>query len=356
MPKESFEQFVKRQKEKLDKVERIVKEIKEKWKEDLERFEESKMIEKAVRDLKEFWKENERTFLYDSPFIRKLSRPFPEVSPSFLERVSNKFLEEFDWDEYRSSEPGLFPLVGEGIGTLLSFFLKKNIERYFSEQKSKGLKEKEIKPIVIHLKVKELPVRLSYLGCEKPEKLHLIIEGDCECCTGDRMEGGVIIVKGNCGDHTGWRMKGGKIIVKGNCLNYTGEWMKGGKIIVEKDCRDHTGKEMKGGEIIVKGDCKNYTGEEMKGGKIVVEGNCKDHTGEGMKNGEIIVEKECGYYTGSRMKGGTLILKGEVKSFKGVSFPSNQGTVIWKEIKIWENGDWTKEGKEMVEKGEILYK
>ena len=142
-------------------------------------------------------------------------------------------------------------------------------------------------------------------------------------------------------------MKGGEIIVKGNCTDSTGEWMEGGKIIVEKDCGDHTGKEMKGGEIIVKGNCRNYTGEEMEGGKIVVEGNCKDHTGEGMKNGEIIVEKDCGCYTGARMKGGTLIVKGKVESFRGISFPSNQGTVIWKGTKIWENRGWTKKGKEM---------
>ena len=36
MPKESFEQFVKRQKEKLEKAEKMVEGVKEEWKEKIE--------------------------------------------------------------------------------------------------------------------------------------------------------------------------------------------------------------------------------------------------------------------------------------------------------------------------------
>jgi len=55
------------------------------------------------------------------------------------------------------------------------------------------------------------------------------------------------------------------------------------------------------------------------------------------------------------MKGGELDIKGKVESFERSSTfsPNNQGTIIWKGIKIWENGNWTKEGKEMWERGEI---
>ena len=54
------------------------------------------------------------------------------------------------------------------------------------------------------------------------------------------------------------------------------------------------------------------------------------------------------------MSSGELVIEGEVESFLRTAFsPSNQGTIIWKGAKIWENGEWTKEGKEMEERGEV---
>jgi len=273
MPKESFEQFVKRQEEKLDKAEKMVEGVKERWKEKIEKFE---MVEKSVKELKKLWEKNEAGLeLKESITVFPLfsSLPLPEIPPSLLERTSNKFLKEFDWKKFEERE-----YLGADLGLFLSAFLKKNIENYVSSQKKKGIKEKNIKPIEIHLDVKELPIRLSGLGYQNPEKLYIVVEGDCGVLTGNKMKDGRIVVEGNCGRDIGYKMQGGEIIVKGNC----GDW------------------------------------------------------------------------TGNRMQGGELNIKGEVKSFdKSAFFSNNQGTIIWKNIKIRENGNWTKEGKEMWERGEI---
>ena len=252
MPKELFEQFIKKQKEKLDKAEKMIEEVEERWKEKIEEF-----IEKSVKELKKIWEESEERLErrgWDKIFSFFSSLPLPEISPSFLERISNKFLKEFDWEK---SKRGEYP---EGdLGLFLSAFLKKNIENYILSQKKRGIKEENIKPIEVHLKVKELPVCLDALGCQNPKKLHLIIEG-------------------SCGSNTGLDMQGGKIIIEGNCEEWTGRYMQGGE----------------------------------------------------------------------------LNIKREVKSFFRSAFYSyNQGTIIWKGTKIWEKGNWTKEGKEMWEKGEI---
>ena len=197
--------------------------------------------------------------------------------------------------------------------------MKKNIENYILSQKEKGIEE-NIKPIEVHLKVKELPIRLNMLGCRNPQKLHLIIEGDV-------------------GMWTGYEMEGGRVIMKGNCGNYTGKLIQDGKIIVEGSCGSYTGESMQGGEIIVKGDCDEGTGIWMKSGKIIIEGNCKDWTGYGMVGGE-------------------LNIKGEVESFHESAFsPDNKGTIIIRKgTEIWRDGNWTKEGKEMWERGEIPVK
>ena len=271
MPKESFEQFIKRQKEKLDKAEKMVEEVKEEWKEEIERF-----VEKSVKELKKLWEENEEEAAekewHKEAFSFFLSLPLPEIPPFFLERICNKFLQEFDRKKLQRIG------IRSNVGLFLSAFLKKNIENYISSQKKKGIKEEKIKPIEVHLDVKELPVRLSFLGYQNPQKLHLRVEG-------------------NLGHNTG--------------------------------------AEMEGGEIIVEGNCEALTGETIKGGKIVVKGNCSSHAGSGME-------------------GGVLILEGEVGAFDKFTFsPDNKGTIIWKGIKIWENGNWTEEGKEMKEKGKI---
>jgi len=54
------------------------------------------------------------------------------------------------------------------------------------------------------------------------------------------------------------------------------------------------------------------------------------------------------------MRGGELSIKGEVVAFDESAFSSdNKGTIIWKNIEIWRNGDWTKKGREMRKRGEI---
>ena len=328
MPKGLFEQPIKKEpsieemRKKLDKAEKMVEEVEEIWKEEFE------MVEKSVEELKKLWEESEEEIegmTRSRVFSFFYSLPLPETSPSFLERVSNKFLKEFDWKKFK----GVMDLNVD-LGLFLSAFLKKNIENYILSQKRKGVEEEKIKPIEVHLRVKGLPIVLNFLGYQNPEKLHLIIEGDCGSNTGQKMQDGKIIVKGNCGWHTGCKMQGGRIIVEGNCEGWTGTNIQGGKIIVKGNCKEATGYEMEKGEIIVEGNCGDWTGEIMQGGKIIVEGNCGDKTGHGMQGGE-------------------LNIKGEVKSFNlGI-----QGTIIWKNIKIWENGLWTKEGKEMWEEGEI---
>ena len=291
--KESFEQFVKRQEERLEKAEKMVKEVEERWKEKIEEF-----IEKSVKELKKLWEKNEeeiRSVVPDKVFPFFLSLPLPETPPSFLERISNKFLKEFDWEKFEGRGK-----IEKDLGLFLSVFLKKNIEDYVLSQKKKGIKEEDIKPIEVCLKVKEVPIVLDELGFQNPKKLYLIIEGNCRHATGEKMQGGKIVVKGDCG-----------------C------WI---------------GASMQGGEMIVKGDCGTKTGLIMQGGKMIIEGNCGD-------------------WTGNRMQGGELNIKGKVVSFDKSAFSSgNQGIIIWRRTKIWENRNWTKEGKEMWEKGEIPVK
>jgi len=257
MSKESFKQFVKRQEKKLDKAEKMVERVEKRLKTEEVEKKIEEYIEKSVKELKKLWEKNEKKIrgkACSRVFSFFYFCPLPETSPSFLERISNRFLKEFDWKKFEGRD-----YLTTDLGLFLSAFLKKNIENYISSQKEKGIKEENIKPIEVHLKVKELPVGLNYLGYRNPKKLHLIVEG-------------------NCGIRTGNEMQGGKIIVKGNC--------------------------------------KMWTGEDMQGGELIV--------------------------------------KGEVKSFDESAFYStNKGTIIWKNTKIWEKGNWTKEGKEMWEKGEI---
>jgi len=338
MSKNSFEQPIKREKppikemeEKLDKAEKMVEEVEKRLKTEEVEKKIEEHIEKPVKELKRLWEENEgkikRRYEIFS-FFSSLS--LPEVPSSLLERISNKFLKEFDWEKFKGRKH-----LDKDLGLFLSAFLKKNVENYILSQKRKGLKEDQIKPIEVYLKVRRAPIILSMLGCQNHAKLHLIIEGDSRDFTGTKMQDGEIVVKGDCGNWIGEEMQGGKIIIEGSCEYGIGEGMQGGKIIVERNCGDDTGIGMQNGEIVVKGDCGNWIGEEMQGGKIIIEGSC-------------------GGCAGKYMQGGELNIKGEVESFDKSAFSSNnQGTIIWKRTKIWENGNWTKEGKEMKEKGEI---
>jgi len=205
MPKESFKQPIKKEEppikemeKKLDKAEKMVERVKEDLKEGIE---EHEMVEKPVKELKKLWEENKAEIVYypggiDEMFLLCASLPLPKTSPFLLERIFNKFLKESDLKRF---EERVF--LERGLGFFLSAFLNKNIENYISSQKKKGIKEENIKPVEVHLKVEELPVRLGYLGYQNPEKLHLII-------------------KGNCGDWTGAFMKGGKLNIKGKVESF----------------------------------------------------------------------------------------------------------------------------------------
>ena len=301
-------------------------------KEKIEEFEE--FIKKSVKELKGILEENEEK-IKKQPlggiFFFISSLPLPEISPSLLEKTSNKFLKEFDWKKFEKKEY----LASYLLGLFISAFLKKIIEDYVLLQKEKGIKEEDIKPIEVHLKVKEAPIIFKELGFQNPKKLHLIIEGDCTGRNGYKMQGGKVIIKGSCGYETGCEMHDGEVIVEGNCAY-------------------QTGRKMKNGKIIVKGDCGNFTGQKMQGGEIIIERNCEDWTGDEMRDGSIIIKGNCGDYTGVHMQGGELNIKGEVVSFDKSAFSSNnQGTIIWKRTKIWEKGNWTKQGMKMRVRGEI---
>ena len=253
-------------------------------------------IEKSVKELKKLWEESEEEAIKKKGrnefFSFFSSLAFPEISSSLLEKVSNKFLKEFDWKKFEERE-----YLGADLGFFLSAFLKKSIENCILPQEKKGInKEGNIKPIDVRLNIKKLPVCLDYLGYQNPKKLHLIIEGNCGWGTGYETRGGKVIIEGNCGDLTGAIIEDGKIIVKGSC----GDW---------------TGYKMKGGEVIVEGDCEYWTGSEMKGGKLIV--------------------------------------KGKVKTFDESTFFWNQGIIIVRKSKIWKKGNWTREGREMLKRNEI---
>jgi len=269
-----------------------------------------------VEKLKKLWEENERKikmrFLSETfPFL--FSLPLPEIPPSFLERISNKFLKEFDWKKFEKRD-----FLESDLGLFLTVFLKKNVENYIFSQKRKRIKEENIKPIEVHLKVKEVPITLDYLGYQN-RKLHLVIEGDCGGRIGEEMQNGKITVRGNCKDEVGSGMQGGKLIIEGNC----------------------------GGGV----------GEGMQDGEIIVRGNCKDAPGVFMRGGKITIEKDCEGWIEVVMWGGELNIKGEAKSFYECAFsPTSRGIIIRKGVEIWRDGNWTKEGIEMRERGEIIVK
>ena len=264
-------------------------------KEKIEEFEE--FIKKSVKELKEIWEENEeeaRKKKNRNEFFSFLSSlNFPEIPSFLLEKVSNKFLKEFDLKRFEKGylDAGVF------LGFFFSAFLKRSIEKnYILPQKEKDIKEEDIEPIKVHLDIRKLPICFDYLGYRNPKRLCLVIKGNCGWGIGSEMEGGEIVIKGNCGSFAGSGMKGGKLIIKGNCGGWTG-------------CR------MKGGEVIIEGSCEECTGSEMRGGK--------------------------------------LIIRGKVETFGESTFSRNQGIVIVRKVKIWEK-NWTKEGREMLKRNEIL--
>jgi len=252
MPKESFEQFVKRQEKKLDKAEKMVKEVEERWK---EKIEEEKLSEKLSEKIEEVYDEKKQELVRKNVFeddiyssIQKEILPkIPKIPPSLLEKILQKLTrrkKNYFYVRY--------------FTILLCALINRTIEEYIEFQKKKGKELKEIKPLEVHLNLLD-GEQLFTPGYKNPEKSHVLIRGDVNWCAGAR----------------------------------------------------------------------------MTGGKVVIEGNTNSQTGQ-------------------YMTGGILEIKGEVKSFDKSAFsPNNKGTIIWKGIEIWRNGGWTKEGKEMWERGEI---
>jgi len=311
MSKESFEQLIKRQEEKLDKAEKMVEEVEERWKEKIEGYE--RIPEKLSEKIEEVFEERKKKLgeMVNSEnmvaFIQEKILPeIPKIPSFLLEKTLQKLIERYEKREY---SPLYFSL-------LLSTLINRTIEEYIESQRKKGKKFEEIKPLEIHLDLERLPENLQCFGYRNQEKSHLFIKEGIQMGLGDSMIGGKIIIEGNSGYELGSFMTGGEIIVKGNT-------------------EGSTGLDMAGGRIIVEGDAKDLLGDSMTGGKIIIEGNARNWVGRYMKNG-------------------ILEIKGEVESFDKSAFsPRNHGTIIWKGIKIWKNGNWTKEGKKMWERGEI---
>ena len=292
-----------------------------------EKIEEFK-IKKIVEELKKIWARNIRK----KSFTFSLSKTtFPKVlPPSLLEKTSNKFLKEFDWEKFEKVMN-----LERDLGLFLSAFLKKNIENYILSQKRKGVEEEKIKPIKVHLELKKVPVLLKFLGYKNPKKLHLVIRGDCGVYAGKEMVGGKIIIKGDCGDCVGWGIRNGS------------------EIIVEGSCGDCPGWDMRGGKMIIKGNCGDCVGWRMQDGKIIIKGSCGSETGQGMRGGVLIVEN-CGRLAGQEMRGGKLLIEGKVETFDETAFSfDNQGIVILERTEIWRKGNWTRKGREMWKRGEI---
>jgi len=317
MSKESFKQPIKREEppikemeKKLDKAEKMVEEVEKRWRDEIE----EKSSEKLSKKIEEVYDEKKQELVRKNVFegeiyssIQKEILPkILKIPPSLLEKTLQKVIRIYEEKEYNETHFGL----------LLSALINRTVEEYIESQERKGKKLEEIKPLEIYLNLIKLPRKLYYLGYGNSEKSHLFLKGDVDWNLGKYMTGGKIIVEGN----SGWGV----------------------------------GEEMKGGEIIITGDAGNKAGFAMKSGKIMVKGSATPLVGYYMTGGESIVEGNVGRMAGAEMENGTLEIKGDAESFDKSAFsPRNHGTIIWKGIEIWRNGNWTKEGKEMWEKGEI---
>ena len=119
MPKNSFEKPIKREKppieemeKKLDKAREMIERVKKELK-----IKEFEVIDKSVKELKKLWEENEKEArekeVSTKIFSFFSSLPLPEVPPSLLERISNRFLKEFDWERFEKRN-----YLGDNLGFL----------------------------------------------------------------------------------------------------------------------------------------------------------------------------------------------------------------------------------------------
>lgn len=249
--------------------------------------------------------------------------PF-DFPPTFLEKifqeVINKSIEKYKDTDYDSRSFSLF----------LSFLINKSVQEHFS----KG--GKETGSLIIHLDLSKLPKPLRDFGYKNSGKCYLLIEGNLDGYLGREMNGGIIKIKGNPGDRAGSRMIDGYLEIEGDAQS-VGHFMSGGEIRIVKGKTEAAGEGMKGGYIVIEGDAGDLSGVRMEGGYLEIKGNA-------------------GKNTGLFMRGGVLEIKGNVKGFdKSVFSPKNRGVVIWRKVKIFEDGRFTKEGWKMMKEGEIPF-
>ena len=270
----------------------------------------SDVIEKIFKEKKEGIKVVGHEWVYS--YIQSQILPeIPKIPPFLLEKTLQRLIEKYKEEKYIQKEyiKKGYRYDTRNFGLLLSALINRN--RTVKE----GRKFKEIKPLEIHLdlRVREFPEKLVFLGYKNLSRL---------------------IVKGNGGCWIGQQQRG--------C------------IIIEGNVENGSGRDMIGGSLVIKGDAGILTGHYMRGGHIIVKGNTGDRTGDGMTGGLLTIEGNTGYSTGDGMEGGELDIKGEVKSFAKSAFsPNNRGTITLKRTEIWRNGDWTREGRKMWERGEI---
>ena len=119
-------------------------------------------------------------------------------------------------------------------------------------------------------------------------------------------------------------------------------------IIFDGDVGYGIGSNMNGGDITINGNAGNSVGNFMLSGNIIINGNARDFTGSSMQGGTLTITGTSSFFAGDGRKGGTLSIGGEVESFSKSAFsPDNKGTIIWKGVKIFEDGKKMPEFKNM---------
>ena len=91
--------------------------------------------------------------------------------------------------------------------------------------------------------------------------------------------------------------------------------------------------------------------------EITMQGEGRDYAGFYMSGGTLIVEGGAGKWAGDSMSGGKLDLHGAVESFDSSAFsPTNKGTITWKGVTLWKDGNPTPEYGDMMANGKIPIK
>ena len=322
MSEGNFKQFTRKQLDELEEAEVMARVVEERWGGRVEVIRLAKKIEKAFEG-----EEARRGVLTHDSIQREILPKIPSIPPSLLEETLQEVVRRYTRREHYNPRD---------FGRLLSALINKTVAEYVESEKKKGKKPEDIEPLEIHLNVSGVPRSINDLGYQNQKYSHLFIEGDVGLGLGSEILGGKIVLTGNAGDWLGGEMSEGEILVKGNA---------GGLV----------GALMYGGEIVLDGSAGDWLGEDMSGGKITVLGNVGDGLGKGMSGGKIVAKGKAGKLFGLEMSGGIVVIEGDVESFSKEAFrPSNKGTIYYKGVKIWENGQFTREGKKMKEEGKLV--